>query len=467
MSPIARIVLLLWLPLVIYFFRIYPTRKAILISLIGGILFLPKRVEFSLPLIPNYDSYTAITYAILIGLLLYDTKWLTRLEPWWLDIPMLIWCFTPLSASLHNDLGFYDGINESMTSVWLYGFPYLFGRVYFNNLDHLRDLALAIVKGALIYVPFCIWEGLMSPRLHINIYGYSAHTSGIRQAMRLGGYRPIVFMSHGLELGLFITTATLIAVWLWQSKAVREIWGIDPIYIVFILVLTLFWCRSTGAIALFFYGLIILGFAKWRKSNLPLLILTVAIVIYLYTVVQGIFDKISILEFLSNFVPSERIQSLEFRLDEETVLAAKAREEYWFGWGGWKRNRVFEENFEGIFEDISVTDSMWILAFGSRGVFGITSLTLSLLLPPLVFTYFRHSPRTWLYPRVGAAAALSALLPLFMFDNLLNNFVTAIGWVICGGVTGLVLNTKEDLSITGTKDSNNKRKLLPETIGKR
>lgn len=454
MTLIAKAVLLLWLPIAVNFFRCYPPRKAILITLIVGVLFLPQRVTFSLPLIPDYNTQTAVVYPIIIGLLIYDTKWLTRLEPWWLDVPILIWCISHLFASIRNDLGVYDGINESLAVVWLYGIPYLIGRVYFNNLDNVKNLAVAIVKGALIYVPLCIYEGLMSPQLHRMIYGYYGHSSGIGQSIRLGGYRPMVFLGHGLPIGLLMMMATLIAVWLWQSKAVREIWGFDLVYLVPVLVFTLIWVRSTGAYFLFAYGIIILVFAKWFKSNLPLLLLTLAIITYLYIAIQGNFQSRPVLEVISNFVPPERVQSLEFRLDEEVGLINKAREQFWFGWAGWSRNRVFEENFEGIFKDVSVTDSLWILAFGVRGFIGIVSLTFSLLLPSVLFPYLRYPVKTWFYPRVGAAAVFVVLLPLYMLDSLFNNTVNVgvFVWVMTGALTGLIVNTQEDLSITGAKN---------------
>lgn len=472
MTLIAKAVLLLWLPISVNFFRCYPPRKAILITLIVGILFLPKRVVFNLPLIPDYDSATAVVYPIIIGLLVYDTKWLSRLEPWWLDVPILIFCISGIFASVRNDLGIYDGVNDSLRMVWLYGVPYLVGRVYFNNLDSIRNLAVAIVKGGLVYVPLCIYEGLMSPQLHRMIYGYYSHGSGIGQSMRLGGYRPMVFMNHGLAVGLFMMTATLIAVWLWQSKAVREIWGFDLVYIVPVLVFTVIWVRSTGAYLLFAYGLVILAFAKWGKSIWPFLLLIIGIITYLYIAVQGGIVKtnvLPVLEFINNFVSQDRLQSIEFRIDEEILLVDKAREQFWFGWGGWSRSRVFEENYEGIFEDTSITDSLWIIAFGTKGVIGIVTLTLSMLLPSVLFPYLRHPVRTWFYPRVGSAAVFAVLLPLFMLDNLLNNHLTVVAWVMVGSLTGLILNTQEDLSITGAKNVPKTRYVekIPEKVGQK
>jgi hypothetical protein len=268
----------------------------------------------------------------------------------------------------------------------------------------------------------------------------------------------MVFMSHGLALGLWMMGVALIAVWLWQSKAVRYIWGVEMFYIVAILVFTLIWNRSTGAYLLFAYGLLILAFAKWRKSTLPLLLLTIAIIIYLYIAIQGNFDKMSVLNFVSNFASGDRLGSLEFRLDQETLLINKARQQFWFGWGGWGRARVFEENYYGMFEDISITDSLWILMFGGRGFIGIISLAFCFLIPTLTFPYLSHSVKVWFHPKVGSAAVLAVLLPLFMLDNMLNNHLSPIGWVMTGAITGLILNTEEGFSRFSIRSLKRERK---------
>ena len=81
-----------------------------------------------------------------------------------------------------------------------WGAPYLLGRLYFSEPAALRDLALATVSAALAYVPFCLWEIRMSPQLHAIVYGLQPF--GFGQAIRFGGYRPSVFMTHGLMLGM-------------------------------------------------------------------------------------------------------------------------------------------------------------------------------------------------------------------------------------------------------------------------
>ena len=59
------------------------------------------------------------------------------------------------------------------------------------------------VLGGLIYVPLCLFEVRMSPQLHNMVYGFAQHSFG--QTVRGGGWRPMVFMQHGLAVGLFMS----------------------------------------------------------------------------------------------------------------------------------------------------------------------------------------------------------------------------------------------------------------------
>jgi hypothetical protein len=115
------------------------------------------------------------------------------------DLPMAVWCVCPMFSSLANDLGVYDGLSQSLEQTIVWGVPYWIGRAYFTDFKALRDLALGIVIGGLIYVPFCLVEMRFSPQWHTWSYGYFQHD--FTQVFRFGGYRPVVFMEHGLAVG--------------------------------------------------------------------------------------------------------------------------------------------------------------------------------------------------------------------------------------------------------------------------
>jgi hypothetical protein len=131
-------------------------------------------------------------------------------------------------------------------------------------------------------------------------------------------------------------------------------------------------------------------------------------------------------------------QSLQFRFDNEEILGLKARQRIAFGWGGFSRNRVFNE----LGEDISVTDSMWIIAFGVYGVLGLISLTVSILLPVLAFCV-RYPARTWSNPAIAPAAALAVCVCLYMLDSVLNAMVNPIFMLAAGGLAGIAIQPRK------------------------
>ena len=274
MTPQAQLAMIAWLPIVFYFFTRYPPRTAVMVSFLGGLMFLPQRgAGFSLPIIPDYKGMTATCYGIMLAMAVYDSERFSSLKLGWTDIPMLIWCISAFFSSMSNGLGAYDGFNESLTTIVTWGLPYFLGRLYFTNLDTLKELAIGILKGCLIYVPLCIWEGRMSPNLHLMLYGYWAHSSGLLQSIRYGGFRPNVFMAHGLMVGHWVMTGTLIGIWLWQAGLVKEVWGTSMNILVWVMLFTVVWNRSTGAYGLMLLSLVILFIAKHLRTSLPVLLI--------------------------------------------------------------------------------------------------------------------------------------------------------------------------------------------------
>jgi hypothetical protein len=330
-------------------------------------------------------------------------------------------------------LGPYDGFSSALDQIMAWGVPYFLGRLYLSNFEGMRFMAVSIFVGGILYIPLCLFEARMFTSLHQVIYGFT--TFDFLQALRMGGYRPSVFMTHGLAVGVWMMTACLVGVVLWRSKVVKQLWNIGTGTWVAALLITFVLIRSTGAYNLLIFALLILFTAKWFRTTI-LVWLTVAImVVYLNLGVSGQFPKKEIIGALSQVFDADRIQSVEFRFDNEEILGARARERPTFGWGGFGRNRVFDE----YGKDISITDSLWIIIFGTTGLVGLVSLMTALLLPPLAFSV-RFAPRLWSSATVAPAAALSTGLLMYAADCILNAMVNPIFALVCGGIAGLVIN---------------------------
>lgn len=441
MSIQSQLIMIAWIPIVFYLFIRFKTQEAVIISFIVAWLFLPQRAGFTFPGIPDYERISATVYGILLATIAYDIQRISKFDYSWLDLPMLIWCICPIFSSLSNGLGIYDGLSESLNQTVAYGGPYFLGRIYLNNLAGLRKLAIGIFLGGLVYVPLCLYEIRMSPQLHQIVYGYHGNPS-FYQTIRYGGFRPTVFMQHGLSVGMWMMAATLIGICLWQTGVVKQIYGFHIRWFVGILLVTFILTKSTGAYGLLLLGLIFLYSAWYFRTSIAFLLLIVAMVFYLQqSVSANTYITDSIITTVSRVVPDpERIHSLQFRFDNEEILGAKARERIVFGWGGWGRSRVYDYDWKGDLVDISITDSLWIIAFGTNGLVGLVSVFGSILIPVLYFCLKYFPADTWTHQKVASAAVLTIITVLYMLDCLLNNQFNPIFTLANGGITGLVVS---------------------------
>jgi hypothetical protein len=320
-------------------------------------------------------------------------------------------------------------------------------------LKGLQQLAIAIVWGGLIYVPLCLIELRLSPQLHQWLYGF--YPQSFDQAIRYGGYRPIIFMQHGLMVGIWMMTATLIAFWFWRAGILQPLlqqfaqgtpakfaiqrenpWGIS-LGIFLGLLITFVLVKATGAYFLLLLGIAVILGMRWWRTALPLLLIVLAICGYLtFNAMGGMTPQVvsQISTTMTQLTNSDRASSLVFRLTNEAQLSAKARQQPLFGWGGWGRSRIYDE----FGKDIAVTDSLWIIVFGNFGMVGLVSWIGALLMPVLVFALGRYPAHTWLHPQVLPAAVLAISLVLYVMDCLVNGMVNPIYTLIAGGIAGLV-----------------------------
>ncbi len=457
-SPISLLITIAWIPAVLYLFTRFPPQRAVVISFLVGWLYLPV-ITFPLPGIPDITKMNATCYGILLATAIFDAGRITSFKPGWLDLPMLVWCLCPYASSMTNGLGAYDGFSGALEQTVTWGVPYFLGRIYLNDLAGLRQMAVGIFVGGLTYVPLCLIESRLSPQLHQWVYGYRSF-GDFSQSYRLGGYRPLVFMNHGLAVGAFMMAATLSGIWLWKTGVIKQVWNIPIKQLVIVLLITFILCRSTGAYIMLLLGLALMFGSTRLRSALPVLVLIVGMCSYLYiNAMTEIYFTDQLVGVMKKIFPPERVQSVEFRFDNEEILADKARQRIVFGWGGYGRNRVYELDWKGDLVDISVTDSLWIIAFGINGAVGLLSITASMLLPVVSFFVFRYPARTWSHRQVAPVAVLTIVLTLYMLDCILNAMVNPLFALASGGISGVVLKEKATKQVTGTSTAFTRRTL--------
>ena len=102
----------------------------------------------------------------------------------------------PSDSSLANGLGVYDGISGSFANLDRWVLPYFIGRLYFGDKEGMRELAVGIAIGGIIWVLPCLFEMRMSPMLHGMVYGIQ----GMKEHGSVAG-APFVFFSTGPGTG--------------------------------------------------------------------------------------------------------------------------------------------------------------------------------------------------------------------------------------------------------------------------
>jgi hypothetical protein len=130
---------------------------------------------------------------------------------------------------------------------------------------------------------------------------------------------------------------------------------------------------------------------------------------------------------ISESAGEERSQSLVFRLENESQLLQRVRERPFFGWGGYGRNRVFDE--EG--RDLAVTDGLWVIFLGELGVVGFIGLFGLGLVP--VFEAFRALRHMRSLPDRCLLASTALLVAVNWADSLPNALSGGMLMIFLGG----------------------------------
>ena len=419
-AALIQFLLVAWVPLTVVLFTMMRPRRAVLTSVLGALLFLPS-ASLELPGLPGtLNRYSASGIGCLVGALLFDFRTLSRFKFAWFDWPVLLLIFVSVPTSVLNGLGSYDGFSEAYTALIFYGVPYFLGRVYFDHPAAHRDLALGIVISAVLYAPLSLWEIRMSPQLHYHAYGYYAIP--FMMFSRFSGFRPIVFMDSPLMLGMWMSAACMLAFWLGACCKGFRIRGYSVAWAVPLLFLALALGKTVGALVLFFVGAAVFLSARWFDAKIAVLVVLIGFQSYPALRSLGALDRSTIISAVGPVFPLERVQSLDFRLENEDRVISKAMDQPWFGWGGWDRNRT---------DETRAIDGLWLSVFGKNGVVGLGAL-LAVFAIPIFFFYRRFDVRDWHAPHAAPLAGLAVVLSMYWVDCLSNGFINPIFMMAIG-----------------------------------
>lgn len=423
----AWIALLGWAPLVVVLFAMLPVRRAVVGGAIGAWLLIPP-IVIDIPGFPDYGKSSAATVGILIATAIFESQRLLGFRVRWFDLPMILFCACPFFSSLSNDLGPYDGLSASFRQSVAWLFPYLIGRLYLTDLAAMREMAMGMVIGGLLLLPLVLYEIRMSPVLMSMVYG----VGNWEGAYRFGGYRPRVFFAAGLELGLWMSAVTLIAWWMWRSRAMKQIAGVPGGVIVATLFVVTILCRSTGSTVLLFIGIGTL-WCCWRfQSKRPMWALLSAAPLYCTLRITHLWSGDQLVVLSRMLINESRARSLEYRLINDELLIAKTFQCPLFGWGGFGRAFVYDD-YGRI---LSVPDGMWIGCLSSFGILGLALMTTAMLLPAWLFIK-RFPLAQWRHPSIAPAVGIATIVSLMQIDGLFNGMLNLLYVIGAGGLANL------------------------------
>lgn len=459
MTPLVTIALYGWLPISLIIFRELRGHRGVIACYIAGTLLLPEHtINFSG--LPDYSKAAAMAYGVFAGAVLFDPKSLFRFRPRWFDLFLLCFCLVPIPSALANNLSFMDGVNVTLSLSFGWGIPYLYGRIYLRSFESLRSAAYGIFLGGVFYIPLCLYEIRMSPQLNKMIYGFQY---GSWSVVRYNGYRPNVFLRDGLDLGLWMTAATLCGYCLYRFRITRRVYGIKIEYIFLCLLATTILCKATGALLLLGTGMALMYLWQKTRWRTPILLLSLTPILYLGVRTTQAYDFSHVVEVAKSVFGPDRAQSLEFRLKNEDMLIGRALESPVLGWTGYGRNRVRNEDGKVL----TITDGYWVIVMGTFGIVGLILFYSGLLTVPILCV-LRFSSRRYALSEVGAAVALSLFTIILSIDCLLNAFWTSVYPLCLGGLSTIYMTKDSKLLETFNDDQNevevaSQRRLWPPT----
>jgi hypothetical protein len=416
--------------------------RAVAIVIVGGTLLLPELAGFKLPGVAMFEKIHIMVSWTFIGCLIWHRARLRVLTKSKLIIALFVGsAIAAFGTTITNSeplifgpsyvqaIGFVEVV-RLIADDWLYAIlPFALGFAVFRTSDDAKALMRVFVGAMLLYTVLVWVEIRLSPQFHNWVYGYAQHD--FSQTIREGGYRPMVFMSHGLALGMALAMSTLFALTLHKAKERfrgRKLFLWFGVYLGFVL-----WAvKSVGA---FLYGVVgapVVLFTSPRSQHW--LALALAAVFFIYPVLRAAhaIPDDSMLDIATSVAGEERAASFEFRITNERVLVDRAMERVVFGWGGYCRACIFDAMTGEI---LSTRDGIWIISLGDRGVVGFIVRFGPLLLP--IWVAFRRRKEIADASDRVLVAGLALVVAVSLLDQIPNGAFNCLPYLFAGALLGV------------------------------
>lgn len=415
--------------------------RGLVASVVGGFLLLPAVGWQPVAGLPMVTRDGVIAMSALAAMLALVPGATARYRFHWLDLVVLAglfgWGFTNIATGI--------GIEQALHDWWWFAMfaaiPYFLARCLLDRPSAMVTLAIGIVAGCLLMLPFVVFELRMSPATHAWLYGIQVG-HGFEMA-RYGGWRPRVFQPAGLGMAIWLSASAVVAVGLYLSKSVAAVWRIPAALVAGACLVLGVLCRGGGAISLMVGGLGVLILSYWSRMPRLTLLVPAAVGLYLLTAFTDL--AVPIRPFMlsaGELVWGEGAGgSLRVRVENEAFLVVAAMQKPLFGYGGWGDFRSNLELARQMGVDRVLTDGLWTIVLGQRGLWGVMCLYGMFLLPGLVAVNAAVRAGLGVRPMM-VVAGLSMFCWLYAADLLLNAFATPVIGVTTGALASFAVSIR-------------------------
>lgn len=436
----AYAIMVAWPVVAIYLLRRLDRNVAVVCIMVVPYLLLPEKVNIDLPLLPaiGKDMLIGFTAFFVLRKHFKDQPFFGRDTA--VKVFLIAGFLAPVLSVLTNrePLVFTDSMIPGMrlwdlitfmTHHFSIGYvPFIVGYYLLGEKKDHRALVVLMVWFGLFYALPALWEIRMSPRLHLEFYGIFPHD--FKQQVRYGGFRPMVFLGHGLLVAAFFSLVVISALFVWKNEPKLRFKFISPLHAFVGMIVVLFLCKTVGALVITL-GLVVIVLS-FSKNLILRALLAIGLLLFLYpgikTVATPVLD--SLVEFAASY-DQERAESLFFRFKNETMMLERAMEKSLFGWSGYGRNFVYTP--EG--NPASTPDGFWIIKFGAYGWLGYLSffgLTLLGMLRLRKAPWITSDPKKYSY-----SIGLGVMLAANLIDLIPNSSSSPITLLLAGALCGV------------------------------
>lgn len=438
-NAFAYLMLVLW-PVItaMLYQRLDPARALIWTILAGYLILPPAQAVINLPVVPDLDKTSIPSLAALAM-----TVWMLRERVSMLPESgvgkglIALFVLSPFATVLTNGdpiifvqdqiqgMAIYDSV-AAVANKAIAILPLFLARKYLATPEAMRAILVALVAAGLLYSLPMLLETRLSPVVNIWVYGFFQHD--FFQTIRFGGYRPMVFLPHGLWAAFFAAMCVLAALVFFREARpeARPRWLLALGY----LALVLFACKSVGPI-LYVAAVAPLIMFAGRKAQV-MVAAVLAVVVVTYPLLRGahLLPLDEVIRMATTF-NAERGQSFEYRVINEELLLDHAAERPWFGWGGYARN-LLHDPISG--QTTTIGDGAWIILLTINGWLGYIAQFGLLALPLLGLAREARLQGPAVLTRPVCAVAL--IFAANLADLLPNATLIPFTWLMAGALLG-------------------------------